>query len=168
VGNSCPRSSYHANTTAGLWLYRHRLRHGKENQIHQSCWKCNRDPPHLVSGSSCTSYQGTRNLSAKTYHSILNNAHIILRRALQSSIYAVILVSVTLDASAGVFIDLWKPTLSTPSTPLTTSTDKDFPSSPLVKGMLNMGIAVSTTKAESVTVTQLCPGLVCGMTVRTR
>lgn len=33
--------------------------------------------------------------------------------------------------------------------------------------MLNMGIAVSTTKAESVTVTELCPpGLVCGMTVQ--
>ena len=30
-----------------------------------------------------------------------------------------------------------------------------------------MGVAVSTTKAESVTVTQLCPaGLVCGMTVQ--
>lgn len=29
-------------------------------------------PPHRVSGSSCTSYQGTRNLSAKTYHSILS------------------------------------------------------------------------------------------------
>lgn len=144
------------------------MQHGKERQIHQSGRKANNQSSsshfwivmHFL-------YRYENNLPI-THSLNLANAHITLRRALQPSVHTKLqcqrhhrrerrrvhrLVS-NLILSKSLTLQIL---------PLT----EISPSSPLVKGMLNMGVAVSTTKAESVTVTEVCPaGLICGMTVQ--
>lgn len=169
MGDSGRRSRDHGKTDAGLGLWLVGLRHDEERQIHQSCRKSDPEsssPRIRIYVHLLCRYEKLICLKV----TVVSSADIrtTLRRALQSSIYAIILDQCHPRRECRRFYRLVrKPSLSTPRTLQVLSLTKISPSSPMVKGLLSMGIAVSTTKAESVTVTELCPpGLVCGMTVQ--